>query len=148
MKKSRKANKALFPVDKTKRKQSKKCKISSLCNSSGLFSLIETEEDEPSVDTQNIRKLQLNDFAVVKVQGKTKDSMRLYVSKILRIFDDGYDVLFFKRISQTQRFSETKVDAFIELHDIFMKLSKPFKSTDRFPNTITFSNDFSGLTIY
>lgn len=50
----------------------------------------ENEEDKPGGDSQSCRKLQLNDFAVVKVQGKTKDSVRLYVSKILRVFDDAY----------------------------------------------------------
>lgn len=118
----------------------------SLHNSSsdldGLFSTSEDDEDEPG-------ELRVNNFAVVKVQGKTKNSERLYVSRILRVHEDGCEVLFYKRIPPTQRFSETEEEAFVDSHNIFMALSRPVTSTSgRFQNTTTFSNDLRCFSIY
>uniref|UniRef100_A0A0A9XYL3 Holliday junction ATP-dependent DNA helicase RuvB n=1 Tax=Lygus hesperus TaxID=30085 RepID=A0A0A9XYL3_LYGHE len=105
--------------------------------------------EQPGEDSQQRMELLANDFAVVKVQGKTKDSVRLYIYKILRVSPCGYDAPFYKRIPKTQRFSETEEEGFLAPQDIHTKLSKPIMCTSgRFVNTITFHDDLSDLTIY
>lgn len=157
------ATRALFPVAKRRKAKcasSSRGQLPQTCSSSDsesdsyslhnsssdfekLFSSSENDEDEPN------DHLQVNRFVVVKVKGKTKNSMRLYVSKILRVLQEGYDVLFYKRVPGTQRFVETTEEAFVDSEDIFMALSKPVvNSSGRFKDTISFSNDLCGLTIY
>lgn len=94
-------------------------------------------------------ELQAGDFALVKVFGKSKDSMRLYVAKIITSEADENFVLFYKWTPKTLHFTETTEEAFIKKENIFLKLSKPVQcSTARFYNMISFSDDLTGFSIY
>ena len=152
----KKNKKALFKPDKSKLQQAKRktASPSSTSSDSNSYSVehLSSDIDEPfssKDENESANKLRLNDFAVVKIQGKTKNSVRLYISKIVRVYNDGYDAVFYKKIPGTLRFSETKEEAFLELQDIYMSLKKPIECTSgRFQNTISFSENLNDLTIY
>lgn len=88
-------------------------------------------------------------FAVVKVGGKTKQSFRLYVAKVLEIEEDGYVVTFLKKCTQGLRFAQTEEEAFVKEEDFVRRLSKPSSSSSsRFKDMIAFNNDLTDITLY
>nr|CAD7576819.1 unnamed protein product [Timema californicum] len=123
------------------------------------FSLRESDEDsnilseEEDIDTAssgpNGTSLLPGDFAVVKVYGKTKESFRLYVSRVSHPSGAGYIGTFYKRTPQTMRFSETLEESYFSHQDVVHKLSTPISSSSaRFKDMISFPDDLSDLTIY
>lgn len=90
------------------------------------------------------------DFLVVKVYGKTKDTHRLYVTKVLYIQGDGYIGVFYKRAPSTWNFSQTEEEAFIPAKDILkqLKLSLNQNKSARFKDMVSFENDLSDLMLY
>lgn len=115
-----------------------------------IFGEEKFEETEEATSSKKIQiPLTPNDFAVVKVQGKTKSSFRLYVAKIISMYQDGYEGLFYKKIQGAYKFIETQEESFIPSDDIIMKLSKPICiKSSRFNNAIAFSEDLSEYTLY
>ncbi|CAH0559401.1 unnamed protein product [Brassicogethes aeneus] len=89
------------------------------------------------------------EFAVVKVCGKTKDSFRLYVIRIIAMMDDGCNGIYYKRVPNTKRFLETEEEFFVNRADIVRKLSKPLPgSSARFKDFVSFSTDLSDLMLH
>lgn len=168
---ARKKRKQLFPPkrkSKNSKKKNKKSDLSSTSESDGEMSLHNSDTDldvesliaESEVDDEdgvenfqedktNSSSLLTNDYAIVKVHGKSKGSFRLYVSKIISPSDGGYECTFFKRYPNTHKFSETQEEAFVDEKDIVLKLSKPNESHNaRFHKMISFPDDLSGFTLY
>lgn len=73
-----------------------------------------------------------NDFTIVKVDGKTKNSFRHHVVKITGfIHKDTMDALFYKRLKNTYTFIETNEDVYVaDDKDVVLKLSKPTDSNN------------------
>lgn len=91
-----------------------------------------------------------NDFAVVKVFGKTQNKFRLYVCKIKDYDEGGYICQFFKKILFAKKFTATEEESFVRKRDIVRKLGAPVTvaGSSRFHDMITFNDDISDLTIY
>lgn len=90
-----------------------------------------------------------NDYAVIKVDGKTKNSFRHFVAKIVSIYQDGYDVVFYKRLPNTYKFSETNEESFVEVKDVVLRLSKPILNLSaRFHNVLTFKEDLRSFRMF
>nr|CAD7429773.1 unnamed protein product [Timema monikensis] len=135
------------------------CKYKPNPGNNSDFSLRESDEDsnilseEEDIDTAssgpNGTSLLPGDFAVVKVYGKTKESFRLYVSRVSHPSGAGYMGTFYKRTPQTMRFSETLEESYFSHQDVVHKLSTPISSSSaRFKDMISFPDDLSNLTIY
>ncbi|CAH1109982.1 unnamed protein product [Psylliodes chrysocephalus] len=84
-----------------------------------LFLLQDSDEDTTMMnssddeDDSDVTCLHNGDYCVVKVCGKTPQSFRLYVAKVLKKIKDSYDVIFCKRQNQLWKFTETTEEAFI-----------------------------------
>lgn len=91
----------------------------------------------------------LGDFAVIKVMGKSKNSFRLYVVKVVEFDEDGYIGKFFKKSSYGFKFKESDEEAlFKSPEDVIRRLTQPkMCSSSRFKGLITFDDDLDGLTI-
>lgn len=108
-------------------------------------------EDEHASPTGNsvASNLLVGDFAVVKVSGKTKQSFRLYIAKVLEVEEDGYVVTFLKKCTKGLRFAQTEEEAFVKEEDFVRRLSKPSsRSSSRFKGMIAFNDDLSDITLY
>lgn len=90
------------------------------------------------------------DFLVVKVFGKTKNTYRLYVSKVLYLQGDGYVGVFYKKAPHAKNFSQTEEEAFIPTKDIVkeLKLSLNQNKSARFKDMVSFKNDLSDMILY
>lgn len=101
----------------------------SLQDSDDELDLSFSEDKENSFTNSHTRKstetLHPGDFAIAKVYGKTKQSVRLYVIKICYLVDDGYVRLFYKKGGETMKFSVTTEESFIDHADIVRGLSSP-----------------------
>ena len=108
------------------------------------------EEIRTSQKIQNSPSLLLYDYAVAKAQGKTKNSIRHYVTKIISTYyDKGYEGVFYKKLSDAPKFTETNEELFIDIDDTVLKLSKSTRINSAwFHNTISFSEDLIGFNIY
>lgn len=117
---------------------------------SDTYSLQESDNDlnfSATEDEDEMQSLQQGDYCVVKVFGKTANSFRLYVVKILEKLIRGYEIVFFKRHCETTKFIETSEHSFIRETDIVRKLSKPITSSSaRYNNMISFSTDITDVT--
>jgi len=108
------------------------------------------QNEDDDMKDQKTLSLKPNDYAIVKVQGKTKTSFRHYVAKIISTYDDGgYEVVFYKKLPGAYKFTETKEESFIDTGDIVSKLSHPTcMQTARFHNALSFSEDLSMFKIF
>lgn len=118
-------------------------------SSDNEFDDMENAQDAGIEDSQQNSELLPNDYVVVKVQGKTKNSFRHYVAKIIGIYLGGYQGVFYKRLPSAYKFSETSEESFIPDGDIVLRLSKPTEmNSARFHNVITFTEDLSTFSMY
>lgn len=80
-------------------------------------------------------------------KGSTSESsFRLFIAKIGEADNDGYEVQFLKRHSQTTKFVYTDEESYIKQSDIVRKLSQPLKSKSaRYANMVYFSTDLTDL---
>lgn len=90
-----------------------------------------------------------NDYAVVKVDGKTKNCFRHFVANIVSFYQDGYDVVFYKRLPNTYKFSETNEESFVEVKDVVLRFSKPIVHLSaRFHNVLSFNEDLNSFRMF
>lgn len=109
----------------------------------------EFDQEEDIDNLEEKSELMPNDFALVKVQGKTKNSFRHYIAKIISICHGGHQGVFYKRSTNAYKFSETNEESFIPNEDIVLRLSKPTEmNSARFHNVITFTEDLTGFIMY
>lgn len=125
----------------------------SLHDSSSDFDFSSQDEDEPQEEietSQQICKtLVPNDYAVVKVQLKTKNSFRHYVARIIGVYLGGYEGVFYERLPNAYKFSETTEESFIPDEDIVLRLSKPTEiNSSRFHKVISFTEDLTSYTMF
>lgn len=64
-----------------------------------------SDEETDEHDVNSV--IQVGEYCVVKVYGKSKQNFRLYVAKVIKQRKAGYNVMFFKRHFQTMKFIET-----------------------------------------
>lgn len=103
-----------------------------------------------TVKKNDFSKFSLGEFALIKVMGKTKNSFRLYVVKIIEFDEEGYIGQFYKKSSHGLRFLQTDEEALFKTpEDVIRKLGKPKLCTSgRFEGLISFDDDLDGLTIH
>lgn len=116
------------------------------------FSESSSEEDTNNVlslDKSN-SKFSLGEFAVIKVMGKTKNSCRLYVVKVIEFDEEGYIGRFYKKTPGVFKFAQTDEEALFKApEDVIRRLNKPnICSSGRYQGSITFLDDFEGLSLY
>lgn len=95
--------------------------------------------------------LQPDDFAIMKVYGKSKHVCRMYICKVTQVQDDGYIGLFYKKSLENNTFIATEEESFFSKDDFVKKLMPPVdasKSSSRLKNTKRFLDDISDFTIY
>lgn len=126
----------------------------SLQDSDNTFRLLSTSEDEFQEENEenfvNKNDFLPDDFLVVKVYGKKGKSFRLYVTKVLYRDDDEYVGVFYKRVPNTWKFSETDEEASFLPQDVVKKLQPDdvIKTSSRFKDMISFTNDMTDLNLY
>ena len=104
-----------------------------------------SDEEIDQHDVNN--SIQVGEYCVVKVYGKSKENFRLYIAKVTNPTNAGYDVMFFKGHSQAMKFMETEEESYVAKKDVVRKLSKPLKSSSaRFKDMISFTTDLSDLS--
>lgn len=91
------------------------------------------------------------DFLVVKVYGKKGKTFRPYVTKVLYPDpdDNEYVGVFYKRIPNTWKFTETEEEASFLPQDVVCQLLPDhIKTSSRFKDTISFKNEMTDLNLY
>lgn len=144
----------------SKRTASNKTKRKKIINSddetseeSDQLSLRDSDDDYDNlshaeeIDEHDVNSIKTGEYCVVKIYRKSRKNFRLYIAKVTNQTNAGYDVVFFKRHSQTLKFMETEEESYVSKKDVIRKLSKPLKSSSaRFRNMISFSDDLSDLS--
>lgn len=125
----------------------------SLQDSDDELILSTTSEDDFQLNSPSpspIKDVNIGDFFIIKVFGKTSNNFRLYVCKVLEPDNDGYIGLFYKKIKQTFRFVPTTEEAFFSAEEVVLKLEEraESKTSSRFKGSIAFNNDLTMYTIY
>jgi len=72
-----------------------------------------------------LRTRSVETHSVVKVHGKTKLSFRHYETEIPSVYNNGCDVLFYKKLPKVYTFSETTEESSNADEDIILLLSNP-----------------------
>lgn len=98
-------------------------------------------EDEDEVT------LKPGDFCIAKVFGKTINSFKLFVAKVMEKEEEGYIVSFFQRHNETMKFKETAEESYIRKSDVLRSLPQPITaSSARYNNMVGFTDDLSDLS--
>ena len=101
---------------------------------------------DEEIDEHDVNSVQVGEY-FVEVYGKSKENFRLYIAKVTNQTNVGYDIMFFRRHSQTMKFMETEEESHVAKKDVVRKLSEPLKSSStRFKDMISFTNDLSDLS--
>lgn len=147
-----KKNQNLQKKKKEKNKTEKKQENHSSSNDDSDYSLHESDDSvnlrfSDTEEEVNSTILHAGDYAVIKVFGKDDTSFRLYIAKIEEADNEGYEVKFLKRHSQTMKFIYTDEQSYIKKSEVVQKLSQPLTSKSaRYANMVYFANDLTDLS--
>ena len=85
---------------------------------------------------------------MIKVNGKTKNSLRGYICKENYHEDDGFVGTFMKRVLQTNNFTMTKEESLISRENLIQKWFSPILSSNsRFKNMLHFKGMITYVTV-
>lgn len=146
-----KKNQKLQEKQEKRKKEKKQENNNSSTDDDDEYSLHESEDSvnlrfSDSEEEINGSVLHAGDYAVSKVFGKDDSSFRLYIAKIEEADNDGYEVKFLKRHSQTMKFIYTDEQSYIKKSEVVRKLSQPLTSESaRYANMVYFATDLTDL---
>lgn len=109
-----------------------------------------SDVDLNNSDDEDVEKVKNGDFIVAKVEGKTASSSRNYIAQVVKMYDDGCSVQFYKRVVTSTKFEVTKEEeTFIASNEIIAKLPNPIHGTRaRYENMIWFPIDITKFSVH
>ena len=140
--------KAIKPVRAIEKAKHRVCASSS--SSDGEISVHDSSSNFSEHDEEDDEKVNIGDFVVTQVHGKTAASSGSYVAEVKECMVRGYTVKFLKRLMSSNRFVYLdEDDALILSSDVKCKLPKPaFCSQGRYENMLYFNTDLSSYCLY